>query len=88
MPIKSVKMKISINKKKHFFLMSQGSLDAKIRVQGQKMCSVARGQTDTHTRKWIQRAPCQGFRMFSFNLSSKIGPIIYTTQTHMKSKNY
>ena len=31
-------------------------------------------QTDRHTRKWLQRAPFQGFRIFSFNLSSRIGP--------------
>ena len=83
MPIKSVKMKISKNKKMRFFLMSQGSLDPKIRFIGQKVCSVARVQTDRHTdrqthrqtRKWIQRTPFQGFRNFSFNLSSRIGPI-------------
>ena len=40
MPIKSVKMK---------YLMSQGSLDPKIRFLGQKMCSVTRVQTDRHT---------------------------------------
>ena len=32
-----------------FFLMSQGSLNPKIRFLGQKMCSVARRQTDTQT---------------------------------------
>ena len=48
MPIKSVKMKISKNKKMRFFLMSQGSLDPKIRFLSQKVCSVARVQTDTH----------------------------------------
>ena len=42
-------MKISKNKKKLFFLMSQGSLDPKIRFLGQKVCSVARAQTDRHT---------------------------------------
>ena len=31
-------------------------------------------QTDRHTRKWILRAPFQGFRTFSFNLTSRIGP--------------
>ena len=52
MPIKSVKMKISKNKKMRFFLMSQGSLNPKIRFLGQKMCSVARLQThrQTHTK--------------------------------------
>ena len=48
MPIKSVKMKISKNKKMRFFLMSQGSLNPKIRFLGQKACPVARGHTDTH----------------------------------------
>ena len=43
-------MKISKNKKMRFFLMSQGSLDPKIRFIGQKVCSVARVQTDRHTR--------------------------------------
>ena len=33
-----------------FFLMSQGSLDSKIRFIGQKVCSVAHVQTDTHTQ--------------------------------------
>ena len=51
MPIKSVKMKISKNKKMRFFLMSQGSLDPKIKFLGKKVRHVARGQTDrqTHT---------------------------------------
>ena len=49
MPIKSVKMKISKNKKMRFFLMSQGSFDPKIRFIGQKVCSVARVQTDRHS---------------------------------------
>ena len=51
MPIKSVKMKISKNKKMRFFLMSQGSLDPKIRFIGQKVCSVARVQTDRQTHR-------------------------------------
>ena len=46
MPIKSVKMKI---------LMSQGSLDPKIRFIGQKVCSVARVQTDRHTDRHTDR---------------------------------
>ena len=49
MPIKSVKMKISKNKKMRFFLMSQGSLNPKIRFLGQKVCPVARRQTDRQT---------------------------------------
>ena len=47
MSIKSVKMKISKNKKKCFFLMSQGSFNQKIRFLGQKVCPVAHGHTDT-----------------------------------------
>ena len=47
MPIKSVKMKISKNKKMCFFLMSQGSLNPKIRYLGQKVCSVACVQTQS-----------------------------------------
>ena len=49
MPIKSVKMKISKNKKMRFFLMSQGSFNPKIRFLGQKVCPVARPQTHRHT---------------------------------------
>ena len=46
MPIKSVKMKILKNKKMGFFLMSQGSFYPNIRFLGQKVCPVARVQTD------------------------------------------
>ena len=42
-------MKISKNKKMRFFLMSQGSLNQKIKFLGQKMLSVARERTDTQT---------------------------------------
>ena len=49
MPIKSVKMKISKNKKMRFFLMSQGSLNPKIRLLSQKVCPVSCLHTDTHT---------------------------------------
>ena len=41
------------------FLMSQGSLNLKIRFLDQKVCSVALGH------KCIQRTPFQGFRNFS-----------------------
>ena len=53
MPIKSVKMKISKNKKMCFLPTSQGSLDPKIRFLAQKIWSVARVQTDrqTHTHR-------------------------------------
>ena len=55
MPIKSVTMKnFEKTKNVFFFLMSQGSLDLKIRFLGQKVCSVARvhmdRQTDTMNR--------------------------------------
>ena len=64
MPIKSVKMTISKNKKK--VPMSKG---------------VPFGPfTDRHTQtdrqsERLLRAPFQGFRSFSFNPSSRIGPI-------------
>ena len=77
MPIKSVKMKISKNKKMLFFLMSQGSLDPKIWFLGQKMWPVTRAHTDKNTDRhteWLLWAPFQGFRIFSFNQSSRIGP--------------
>ena len=50
MPIKSVKMKISKNKKNLFFLMFQESLNPNIRFLALKLWSVARVQRDTHTR--------------------------------------
>ena len=49
MPIKSVKMKISKNKKMRFFLMFQGSSNPKIRFLAQKLWSVARVQRHRHT---------------------------------------
>ena len=55
MPIKSVKMKISKNKKMCFFLMSQGSLNPKIRFLGQKVWPVARGRTHTQTGSQTDR---------------------------------
>ena len=48
MPIKCVKIKFAKNKRIISFLMSKGSLDPKIRFLGQKVCSVACIQTDTH----------------------------------------
>ena len=56
MPIKSVEMKISKNKKMRFFLMSQGSLNPKIRFLAQKVWSIARvrrhRQTDRHESEY------------------------------------
>ena len=77
----------------HYFLMSQGSLNPRIRFLGQKLWSVARVQRNRqgnkkHTRKWLLRAPFQGFRSFSFNLSSRIGPIWYLLQKCTQRKIY
>ena len=63
MSIKSVKMKISKNKKMRFFLMSQGSLDPKIRFLGQKVSSVAWTQTDTQTDRHESEYRGQPFRV-------------------------
>ena len=63
--------------------MSQGSLNPKIRFLGQKMCSVARSHTDTQTYRPTDRHthesdycvhPFRVSGVFSFNLSSRIGP--------------
>ena len=40
---------MKISKKKSFLLMSQGSFNPKIRFLGQKVCPVARPQTDTQS---------------------------------------
>ena len=55
MPIKSVKMKISKNKKMRFFLMSQGSLNPRIRFLGKKLWPVARVQTEIQTHTKVTR---------------------------------
>ena len=54
-------MKISKNKKMRFFLMSQGSLNLKIRLLGEKVCSVACVQTHT---KVTTEGTLSGFREF------------------------
>ena len=65
MPIKSVKMKISKNKKMCFFLMSQGSFNPKISFLGQKVCSVACVQTDRLTyTKLTTVGTLSGFQEF------------------------
>ena len=75
MPIKSVKMKISKNKKMRFFLMSQGSLysipSSKTVVSSSRTEKQTDTQTDRQTGKWLLWAPFQGFRIFSYNLSSR-----------------
>ena len=66
MPIKSVKIKISKNKKMRFFLMFQGSLDPKIRFLGQKVSSVALVQTDGRTDTKVNTEDTlSGFQEFS-----------------------
>ena len=55
MPIKIVKIKISKKQKKLFFLMSQGSLNPKIRFLGQKVCPVAHSHTDRQTHRHTDR---------------------------------
>ena len=62
-----------------FFLMSQGSFSPKIRFLGQKVCSVARTQTDRQTDRHESEYRGHPFRVsgffkFSFNLSSRSGP--------------
>ena len=64
MPIKSVKIKISKNKKMRFFLMSQGSFNPKIRFLGQKVWPVARRQTDGQTDEVITEDTLSGFQDF------------------------
>ena len=82
MPIKSVKMKISKNKKMRFFLMSQGSFNPKIRFLSQKVWTVARGHTDGRTHTKVKT---EGFRSFSFNLSSRI-PNTFPTAQRIQDK--
>ena len=48
-------MKISKNKKMRFFLMSQGSLNPKIRFLSQKVCPAAHKQTDTQADRHTDR---------------------------------
>ena len=68
MPIKSVKMKISKNKKMRFFLMSKGSFDPKIRFIGQNVCSVARVHTDRQTDRHESEYRGHPFRVSGFFL--------------------
>ena len=61
--------------KNRFFLMSQGSFSPKIRFLGQKVCSVARTQTDRHESEYRGHPfRVSGFFKFSLNLSSRSGP--------------
>ena len=84
MPKTTSILKISKNKKNAFFLMFQGPLKQKIRFLAQKMCPVARGQTNnsqtnnsqTNRHGSENRGPPIGFSRFrSFNLRLRSGPI-------------
>ena len=83
MTLKIPFFKIPKNKKLRFFLMSQGSFSPKIRFLGQKVCSVARTQTDRHESEYRGHPfRVSGFFKFFFNLSSRSGPT-----TRMKCSN-
>ena len=58
----------------YFFLMSQGSLNPKIRFLGQNVWPVARSQTDTRTHRVTTEGTLSGFQ--DFFLLSRIGPIL------------
>ena len=62
--VKSVKMQISKNKNMCIFLMSQVSLNSKIRFLSQKVCPVARSQTDRHTDRVTTEGTLSGFHDF------------------------
>ena len=80
MAIKSGKMTISKNKKMRFFIMSQGSVNPKIRFLGQKVCSVARLQTDTQTDRHESDYRGHPFRV------SGVFPSTYHQGSAQKSK--
>ena len=65
--------------------MSQGSLKAKIRFLGQKVCPAARERTDrqTHTKVTTMGT----VKEFSFNLSSRIGLITILETNSTQSCN-
>ena len=56
----------------HFFLMSQGSFNPKIRFLGQKVCPVARPQTDTQTHTKVNTDRGHPFRVSGFFLQPVI----------------
>ena len=70
--------------------MSQGSLNPKIRLLGQKVCPVSCLHTGTQTHR--QNDYCgHPFRVsgfFSFNLSSRISPIIIQMLQHLVLHNF
>ena len=77
MPINSVEMNISENQRNDFFshvlrIIHPKNLVSRSKVKGVFTQYVHTGR---QTRKLIQRTSFQGFMKFSFNLSSRIGPI-------------
>ena len=62
--------------KMHFFHMPKGSFNPKIRFLGEKVCSVARIQTDIQTDNMNTEDTLSWFLDFPFNLSSRISPIM------------
>ena len=74
-------MNISKNKKMRFFLMSQGSLDPKIRFLCENVCSVAHLQTHRQTRRQTDTKVNTGFQDFFLQ------PIIKDrSNIHLKNK--
>jgi len=90
MTIKSLKMKITKNKKMRFFLMSQGSFDQKICFLGLKMCSVARGQTDRQTHTKVKTEDTlSGFQEFSLQpIIKDRSNLIYFLWVSRNIRNY
>jgi len=65
-----------------FFLMSNGPLKQTKMFLGQNVCSVARLRTDMKVK--TEDTLFHDFSIFSFNLSSRIGPIsIYPEYGHV-----
>ena len=86
MPIKKRKNENFEKRKNAFFLMSQASLKIRFLSKGMPYRLLSHGHTDGRTdgrtdtqTEWLLRAPLQGFRISSFNLSSRIGPSIFGT---------
>jgi len=78
--VKSVKMQISKNKNMCIFLMSQVSLNSKIRFLSQKVCPVARSQTDRHTDRVTTEGTLSGFHDFFLQPIIKDRPNSSTTK--------
>ena len=66
---------MKISKKMRFFLMSQGLLNPQITFLGQKVCPIARVQTDRQTDTKVTTVGTLS-GVFPLNLLSRIGPTI------------